>query len=222
MSLLILVAEDDPGVRMVVRDSLEIFGYAVITAEDGEQALSMIQQYRPHLLICDIDMPKKDGYQVVKEIRKFPLFRLLPVIFLTEHNKLADRVEGYKAGCDVYLPKPFETDELEAIIRNLLERSQIIHTELTIANTSHHNLLHNTDGDFLLEEEAENREQIALTDKEYRVLKFVIEGFSNINIGKELHLSHRTIEKYVSRLLKKTNTKNRAELVRLMLEKHLI
>ena len=104
----------------MVRDSLEIFGYSVITAEDGEQALSMIQQYRPHLLICNIDMPKKDGYELVKEIRKFPLFRLLPVIFLTEYNELADRVEGYKAGCDVYLAKPFETDELEAIVRNLL------------------------------------------------------------------------------------------------------
>lgn len=222
MSLLVLVAEDDPGVRMVVRDSLENFGYSVITAEDGEQALSMIQEYRPHLLICDIEMPKKDGYEVVKEIRKIPSFRLLPVIFLTEYNELADRVEGYKAGCDVYLPKPFEADELEAIVRNLLERSQIIHTEITAANTSYHNLSQSIEPSESLPEEDENAEHIILTEKEHQVLKFVIEGFSNINIGKELHLSHRTIEKYVSRLLRKTDTKNRAELIRFSLEHHLI
>ena len=221
MSLLILVAEDDPGVRIVVRDSLENFGYSVITAEDGEQALLMIQEYRPHLLICDIDMPKKDGYEVVKEIRKFPSFRLLPVIFLTEYNELANRVEGYKAGCDVYLPKPFEADELEAIIRNLLERSQIIHTEITVANTNYHNLPLNKDIE-ALPEENEDVEDITLTDKEHQVLKFVVEGFSNISIGKELHLSHRTIEKYVSRLLRKTDTKNRAELIRFAFEHHLL
>ena len=221
MSLLILVAEDDPGVRMLVRDSLENFGYAVITAEDGQQALLMIQEYRPHLLICDIDMPKKDGYEVVKEIRKFPSFRLLPVIFLTEYNELANRVEGYKAGCDVYLPKPFEADELEAIIRNLLERSQIIHTEITVANTNYHNLPLNKDIE-ALPEENEDVEDITLTDKEHQVLKFVVEGFSNISIGKELHLSHRTIEKYVSRLLRKTDTKNRAELIRFAFEHHLL
>ena len=70
--------------------------------------------------------------------------------------------------------------------------------------------------------EDEDTEQITLTQKEHQVLKFVIEGFSNINIGKELHLSHRTIEKYVSRLLRKTNTKNRAELIRFSLEHHLL
>lgn len=221
MSLLILIAEDDPGVRMMVRDSLENFGYSVITAEDGEQALSMIQQYRPHLLICDIDMPKRDGYELVKEIRKIPLFRLLPVIFLTEYNELAARVEGYKAGCDVYLAKPFETDELEAVIRNLLERSQVIHTEITVANSSYYNLPPNVDTDTLPGED-EDTEHIILTQKEHQVLRFVIEGFSNINIGKELHLSHRTIEKYVSRLLRKTDTRNRAELIRFSLENHLL
>ena len=108
MSLLILIAEDDPGVRMAVHGYLEAFGYSVIVAEDGEQALLMIQQYHPHLLISDINMPKKTGYDLVREIRKFPAFRLLPVIFLTEYDQVADRIQGYKVGCDVYLAKPLK------------------------------------------------------------------------------------------------------------------
>ncbi|VEP14721.1 Response regulator containing a CheY-like receiver domain and an HTH DNA-binding domain [Hyella patelloides LEGE 07179] len=221
MSLLILIAEDDPGVRMAVQGYLETFGYSVIMAEDGEQALSMIQHYRPHLLISDINMPKKNGYELVREIRKFPEFRLLPVIFLTEYDQVTDRVQGYKVGCDVYLAKPFEVEELEAVIRNLLERSQIIGTELIVANNQERNLASNTE-EITQEPSAENEVQLNLTDKEQQVLVFVVEGFSNIKIGKELHLSHRTIEKYVSRLLRKTDTKNRAELIRFALENHLL
>jgi DNA-binding NarL/FixJ family response regulator len=221
MSLLILIAEDDPGVRMAVHGYLETFGYSVIMAQDGEQALVMIQEYHPHLLISDINMPKKNGYELVKEIRKFPAFRLLPVIFLTEYDEVADRVKGYQVGCDVYLAKPFEVEELEAIIRNLLERSQIFHTELNLASNQYQNLPQNTEEiTHILGNKQE--EQLSLTEKEKQVLALVVRGFSNINIGKELHLSPRTIEKYVSRLLRKTDTKNRAELIRLALENNVV
>ena len=225
MSLLILIAEDDPGVRIAVQGHLETFGYSVIMAENGEEALLKIQQYRPHLLVSDINMPKKNGYDLVKEIRKFPEFRLLPVVFLTEYHQVADRVRGYGVGCDAYLAKPFEVAELEAVIRNLLERSQIINNELIAAQNyqphlSHHEHQHIPQDDREIIQN--NSHSLKLTNKEQQVLKLVARGFSNINIGRELHLSHRTIEKYVSRLLKKTNTKNRAELVRLVLEKHLI
>ena len=219
MSLLILIAEDDPGVRMAVCGSLEAFGYSVIVAENGEEALSMIHQYHPHLLISDINMPKKNGYDLVKEIRKFPTFRLLPVIFLTEYNEVTDRVQGYQVGCDVYLPKPFEVEELEAVIRNLLERSQNIHAELILANDRYRSIPQNIEKIPPIEVEEEH---IDLTDKERQVLGLVVKGFSNINIGKELHLSHRTIEKYVSRLLRKMDKKNRAELISFALEHHLI
>ena len=222
MSLLVLVAEDDPGVRMMIQGCLETFGYSVVLAEDGEQALLMIQQYHPHLLISDINMPKKNGYELIKEIRKFPAFRLLPVIFLTEYNEVADRVHGYQAGCDVYLAKPFEVEELEAIIRNLLERSQVIHTELTVANTNYRNLTSQEKNPDTQPEDREDEIHITLTEKERQVLTLVIQGFSNIDIGKEVHLSHRTIEKYVSRLFRKTDSKNRAELIRFTLENHLL
>ncbi|MGK7895085.1 MAG: response regulator [Xenococcus sp. (in: cyanobacteria)] len=221
MPLLILIAEDDPGIRIAIHDYLEISGYSVITAEDGEQALSLLEKYHPHLLISDINMPKHDGYQLVKQIRQLPEFRLLPVIFLTEYASVEQRIKGYKSGCDIYLPKPFEINELGAIIRNLLERSQIIGQELFSSRQKpqpepvkvNNNLEKYTN---LL------TEQIKFTNREQQVLNLLSQGFSNMDIGKQLHLSHRTIEKYVSGLLRKTETSNRAELIRLALENNLV
>ena len=221
MPLLILIAEDDPGIRLAVNDYLEMSGYSVIMAENGEKALLMVEKYHPHLLISDIKMPKKNGYELVKEIRQRPEFRLLPVIFLTEYGSKEERIMGYQAGCDIYLPKPFEMDELGAVIRNLLERSQIIHSEMRFSSGK--NILasskiekpnHSQVNDLI--------ESLELTPREQEVLVLVAKGYSNIDIGNHLHLSHRTIEKYVSRLLRKTDTNNRAELIRFSWEHHLV
>ena len=221
MPLLILIAEDDPGIRLAVHDYLEISGYSVITAEDGEQALSLLEKYHPHLVISDINMPKHDGYQLIKQIRQLPQFRLLPVIFLTEYAEIEQRIKGYQAGCDIYLPKPFEMSELGAIIRNLLERSQIINQELFSSIQKQQSepvkISENT-------EQSTNllADQLKFTKREQEVLNLLSQGFSNMDIGKQLHLSHRTIEKYVSGLLRKTETSNRAELIRLALENNLV
>ncbi|MDJ0573787.1 MAG: response regulator transcription factor [Xenococcaceae cyanobacterium MO_234.B1] len=221
MPLLILIAEDDPGIRLAVNDYLEMSGYSVIMAENGEKALLMVEKYHPHLLISDIKMPKKNGYELVKEIRQRPEFRLLPVIFLTEYGSKEERIMGYQAGCDIYLPKPFEMDELGAVIRNLLERSQIIHSEMRFSSGK--NILASS------KIEKPNHSQVRdlikslkLTPREQEVLVLVAKGYSNIDIGNHLHLSHRTIEKYVSRLLRKTDTNNRAELIRFSWEHHLV
>lgn len=228
MPLLILIAEDDPGIRLSVSDYLELSGYSVITAENGEVALSMLEKYHPHLLISDIKMPKKDGYELVKNIRQIPQYRLLPVILLTECKSTTERIQGYKRGCDIYLSKPFIMEELGAIIRNLLERSQIVHAELRfpqitenqIAPLNHFPLQHQSLSN--QPEAQKSQHQLELTPREKEVLKLLLDGHSNIEIGQELHLSHRTIEKYVSSLLRKSDTSNRIELIRMALEYNLI
>ena len=217
MPLLILIAEDDPGIRLSVHDYLEMSGYSVITAEDGKQALSMLEKYHPHLLISDIKMPEMDGYELVKRMRQIPRFRLLPVIFLTEFGSMKERVLGYQAGCDIYLPKPFEIEELRAVIRNLLERSQIIHSELRFSHSDYQEAAPNLERQNRLTS-TELNQQFNLTTREQEVLDLLIKGYSNIEIGNHLHLSHRTIEKYVSSLLRKTDSNNRFELIRLVLE----
>ncbi len=220
MPLLILIAEDDPGIRLAVNDYLEASGYSAIAAEDGNRALLMLEKYRPHLLICDIKMPGKDGYELVRNIRQLPEFRLLPVIFLTGYKDTQDRIRGYQVGCDVYLPKPFEMEELGAVIRNLLERSQIIHSELRFSNGNHH-ISEISSGDSERLNCINTTEKLDLTKREQEVLSFLMNGCSNIEIGNKLHLSHRTIEKYVSSLLRKTEKNNRSELIRFALEHHL-
>ena len=130
MYLPILMVDDDPNICSLVKDYLESKGYAVLTAGNGVEAMRLMMFHHPHLLICDIKMPQKNGYRLLSELRQLPEFRLLPVILLTELDDSESRIQGYEVGCDVYLPKPFDLAELLAIVRNLLERSQMIHHEL--------------------------------------------------------------------------------------------
>ncbi|MBF2020693.1 MAG: response regulator transcription factor [Hydrococcus sp. C42_A2020_068] len=222
MPLLILIADDDPGIRLAVKDYLELAGYSVITAQNGREALFLLETYHPYLLVSDIKMPGKDGYDLVKQVRQRPEFRLLPVIFLTERNTTEERIIGYQAGCDVYLPKPFAMEELGAVIRNLLERSQMIQSERQFSDRqSKPKPLQAQEGS----EQVPCVEQppsFKFTQREEQVLILLTKGHSNAEIGNELHLSPRTIEKYVSSLLRKTETSNRAELVRFALEHHLV
>jgi DNA-binding NarL/FixJ family response regulator len=160
-------------------------------------------------------MPKKDGYSLVRHLRQQPEFRLLPVVFLTERGSTEERIQGYQVGCDVYLPKPFEMDELQAVVRNLLERSQMIQSEWRFSEQK------STVSD--ASKPSSDLSNIpALTEREIEVLEWLAGGLSNSEIGNKLHLSPRTIEKHVSSLLRKTETNNRAELVRFALEHHLI
>lgn len=215
MPLLILIADDDPGIRLAVKDYLELAGYSVLTAQNGQEALDLLESYHPHLLISDIKMPRKDGYQLVLQVRQRPQFRLLPVIFLTERGSTQERIRGYQAGCDIYLPKPFEMEELGAVIRSLLERSQIIQAEWQYREKE---LSRQDVGEPGFEESF----VLDLTGREQDVLNLLTQGLSNVEIGQTLHLSPRTIEKYVSSLLRKTTTSNRAELVRFSLDHHLV
>lgn len=230
MPLTILVADDNLGTRLSVSDYLEMSGYAVVAAEDGHQALSMIESYHPHVLVTDINMPRMDGYELVRQVRQKPAFRLLPVVFLTERTTTEERIRGYRSGCDVYLPKPFEMQELGAVIRNLLERSQMIQAELRISAPSLTRTPVHTIGsasaykvDPIQQQAiAPKPNSINLTNREQQVLDLVTTGLPNAEIGHKLHLSPRTVEKYVSSLLRKTETNNRAELVRFALENNLV
>lgn len=220
MPLTILVADDDPGTRLSISDYLELSGYLVVSAEDGRKALAMVDQYQPHLIVTDITMPQMDGYELVRQVRRQPAFRLLPVIFLTARTNTQERILGYQLGCDAYLPKPFDLEELGAVIRNLLERVQMIQLEWRMRSPTPE-----------IESQQQPAEQprssaiataLDLTPREWEVLDLLTDGLSNSQIGDRLHLSSRTVEKYVSSLLRKTETNNRAELVRFAMEHHLV
>ena len=222
MPLMILVADDDVGTRLSISDYLELSGYSVVTAENGQEALALVDEYQPHLIVTDITMPRMDGYELVRRVRQKQEFRLLPVIFLTARTHIQERIRGYQLGCDLYLPKPFDLDELGAVVRNLLERSQMIQTEMIHAERR------SRSQEAELPAEKTNSatkfaatpalSTVSLTEREQEVLQLLADGLSNIQIGHRLHLSPRTVEKHVSSLLRKTETNNRAELVRFVME----
>jgi DNA-binding NarL/FixJ family response regulator len=216
MPLTILVADDDPGTRLSISDYLEASGYSVVSAENGVEAFGMVEVYQPHLIVTDITMPQMDGYELIRQVRRRPSLRLLPVVFLTGRTDTKERVLGYQLGCDMYLAKPFELAELRAVIRNLLERSQMIESEWRSRVQA-------------VQPDATTKifapptlMGTGLTDRERDVLHLLSGGQSNVQIGEKLHLSSRTIEKYVSSLLRKTGTSNRAELVRFAMDHHLV
>ncbi|MFO7029337.1 DNA-binding response regulator [Limnospira fusiformis CCALA 023] len=221
MPLTLLVVDDDLGTRLSISDYLEMSGYMVISATNGQEALELVEKHQPHLIVTDIAMPEMDGFELVKRVRSQPIFRLLPVIFLTAHTSTEERIRGYQLGCDNYLPKPFELEELGVVIRSLLERSQLIEAEWRSRINeplSNHTSPSHKRHHF----QSVSTTNIHLTEREQQVLNLLTEGLSNIKIGDSLHLSSRTVEKYVSSLLRKTDSSNRAELVRFALENDLI
>lgn len=220
MPFKILVVDDDLGTRVSISDYLELSGYKVITANDGQEGLVMVNKHHPDLIVTDIVMPRMNGYELVRRVRQQAQFKLLPVILLTARTQTQERILGYQSGCDLYLPKPFELEELAAAISNLLERSRIIQSEYQLSLQE--NL---KKADFSSETHFSNDQRIlyeSLTTREQEVLELLTHGLSNAEIGYRLHLSPRTVEKYVSSLLRKTNTSNRAELVRFAMEHHLV
>ncbi|NEP42566.1 MAG: response regulator transcription factor [Okeania sp. SIO2H7] len=232
MPLTILVADDDLGTRLSVSDYLEMLGYSVIAAENGQQALALVEQYQPHLIVTDIAMPEMDGYEFVRRVRVRPEFRLLPVIFLTARTSTQERIRGYQLGCDNYLPKPFELEELGAVIRSLLERyahfaqTASVPSLSSVEASDRYSLSDGTGATEFLVGSSTTRTSVAdsfnFTPREQEVLNLLTDGLSNARIGDSLHLSPRTIEKYVSNLLRKTDTNNRSELVRFAIEHRLV
>ncbi|MBO0349622.1 response regulator transcription factor [Phormidium pseudopriestleyi FRX01] len=237
MPLTILIVDDDPAIRLSICHYLEQCGYSAIAAQNGQEGLLKLEEFQPQLLVTDIIMPEMDGYELVKRVRQKPALRLLPVIFLTARTSTPERILGYQLGCDLYLPKPFDLEELGAVIRNLLERSQLIQSQWRFNSDDSPSPPAEppkkppSSGDSLPASfnpgttglTAQKSEfAISLTPRERDVLDLLAEGLSNAQIGANLHLSPRTVEKYVSALLRKTETSNRAGLLRFAIEHHLV
>lgn len=226
MPLTILVADDDLGTRLSISDYLDLSGYNVITVDNGLDALTMVEKFHPDLMVTDIMMPRMNGYELVRRVRQLSAFRLLPVILLTARIKTQERILGYQSGCDLYLPKPFELEEISAAIRNLLERSQIIQSEYCFSHQEEINVNSYTKvkkSNISVSTQVQNTQILTeLTTREQEVLELLTHGLSNAEIGNHLHLSPRTVEKYVSSLLRKTGTSNRAELVRFAIKHNLV
>jgi len=205
MSRRLLIVDDEPNLLIAVAAVLRDEGFDVKTARNGREALVMIAQDPPDLIVSDVRMPGMDGYELARRLRTTANFALIPIVFLSAKDETKDRVEGFRSGVDVYLTKPFEPDELIAVIRAILQRVERTHS--TIARLVGNDLPEETV--FVRDEE--------LTDAEWRVAEAVARGLSNKEIAAELNLSVRTIENHVSNILAKKQFGNRVEIARLVL-----
>jgi two-component system sensor histidine kinase/response regulator len=119
----ILVVEDNEDMLNGIRDILEMSGYQVITAVDGQEALAWMQQHRPDLIISDIMMPQMDGYELFSAVRANPKWLRVPFVFLTAKDQRLDVRLGKQLGADDYLTKPFEPEDLIVVVEAKLERA---------------------------------------------------------------------------------------------------
>lgn len=119
----ILIIDDEPDIRDVLKITLECEGYEVIEAVDGVDGLEKVHKKSPDLVILDYKMPKMDGHEVCQILKKDILLRHMPIIMLTGKGETQDKVKGINAGADDYIVKPFEPMELVARIKMILRRS---------------------------------------------------------------------------------------------------
>jgi DNA-binding NarL/FixJ family response regulator len=201
----LLLIDDDPNLILLVKDYLEFRGYDVITAENGREALEILESSTPDMIICDVMMPEMDGYSLVSTIRSEPKTSWIPVLFLSAKGQSQDRVKGLNIGADVYMVKPFEPEELVAQVESSLKQAS--------------RLIQHKDGKGGMDgPKIQVPFDVELTPTELRVVQYVARGMANREIADELNVSQRTIESHVSNMLGKTGLHNRTELARWALE----
>lgn len=204
MSKRLLIVDDEPNLLRAVAAVLRGEGFDVSTARNGRDALNYISREQPDLIVSDVRMPGMDGFQLARRLRSADNFSLIPIVFLSAKDQTADRVEGFRSGVDAYVAKPFEPDELVAVIRSILARVERTHSTIArlVGNAAEEEV-------FDLDED--------LTDAEWRVAKEVAVGLSNKEIAAKLDISVRTVENHISHILAKKSFSNRVEIARYLL-----
>jgi DNA-binding NarL/FixJ family response regulator len=207
MSKRLLVVDDEPNLLRAVAACLKAEAYDVSTARSGREALLQLAEAVPDLVVSDIRMPGMDGYQLARQLRGSPRTALVPIVFLTAKDETADRIVGFRAGIDAYLTKPFEPEELIAVVNGILTRVERTHSQ--IARLVDSSIVADQPVTFQDEE---------LTEAEDRVALAVSRGLSNKEIAAELEISVRTVENHISHILDKKGFSNRVEIARHVLE----
>jgi len=201
----ILLVEDDPSLGFVIQDTLSVAGYKVHLSRDGKEGLKQFNAHGYDLCILDVMMPKKDGFELARDIRKID--QQVPIVFLTAKSMTEDKVEGFRSGGDDYITKPFSNEEfllrLEAILRrNNLTNGNDKTDEFEIGtytfNPDNYEL---RSGDFLK----------VLTKKEAGILKILCEQknqvierelITNLVWGDDSYFVGRSLDVFITKLRK--------------------
>ena len=212
----VLVVEDEDALSALLQYNLDKEGYAVTVAGDGEEALVLIDEQLPDLIVLDWMLPKVSGVEVCRRLRARPETRNLPIIMLTARGEESDRIRGLDTGADDYVIKPFSMSELAARIRAVLRRIRPGLAE----DRLHH-------GDIVVDRAAHRvrraDKEIHLGPTEFRLLDYLMQHpgrvFSREQLldavwGSEVYVEARTVDVHIGRLRKALNRDLTADPIR--------
>ena len=199
-----LLVEDESALVELIRYNLEKEGYEIASATDGEEALVMIDERQPDILLLDWMLPKLAGIEVCRRIRSRPSTRNLPIIMLTAKAEESDRIRGLDTGADDYLTKPFSISELTARIRAVMRRIRpaLAEDRVDIGNISVDRSAHRV---------TRNEIEVHLGPTEFRLLDYFIQHpgrvFSREQLldavwGSDVYVETRTVDVHIGRLRK--------------------
>ncbi len=195
----ILIIEDDNHLRANMALILSMEGYRVTVANNGATGLAMLRRNRPDMILCDILLPKKNGFEVFEAIKSNPFLAKTPFLFISALNEPQQIRQGMVMGADDYLGKPFSREELIAAVAARLDRFAAL------------GLVGSEDGiDAMADSEKRLRQ---ITRREREVLILVASGFTSKAIAAALEISYRTVEVHRSKLMKKLGVTNATGLV---------
>ncbi|HEY5009463.1 MAG TPA: phosphate regulon transcriptional regulator PhoB [Caulobacteraceae bacterium] len=203
----VLVVEDEDALSALLQYNLDKEGYAVTVAADGEEALVLIDEQMPDLIVLDWMLPKVSGVEICRRLRARPETRNLPIIMLTARGEESDRIRGLDTGADDYVIKPFSMSELAARIRAVLRRIRPGLAE----DRLHH-------GDIVVDRAAHRvrraEKEIHLGPTEFRLLDYLMQHpgrvFSREQLldavwGSDVYVEARTVDVHIGRLRKALN-----------------
>jgi DNA-binding response OmpR family regulator len=214
-SVSILLVEDDPSLGFVIQDTLSEAGYRVHLCRDGKEGLRQFNAHGYDLCILDVMMPKKDGFDLARDIRK--LDQNVPIVFLTAKSMTEDKVEGFRSGGDDYITKPFSNEEfllrLEAILRRNKLKEEAVEPEIyQIGSYSFNPENYELKSD---------RFSKVLTKKEAGILKILCEQkgrvierelITNLIWGDDSYFVGRSLDVFITKLRKYLSQDNRVSI----------
>jgi DNA-binding NarL/FixJ family response regulator len=225
----VIVVDDEEPIRKAVGQLLYDKGYQVTACADGSTALNVAlsrdpkrntPKLVPDCIVTDIRMPKMDGIELLKRIRADETLLEVPVVLVTAKGMSQDRIDGYDSGADSYLTKPFDPDELVAIVDNVIERHETLNgAKIQVDDLKRDlgeikNLLLEEGGGGVGVNGFVEQTNVFLAPDEREVLELLCGGLMTKEIAAETGLSKRRVEQLLTRMFRKTDAKNRTELVR--------
>ncbi|MFW6140823.1 MAG: response regulator transcription factor [Acidobacteriota bacterium] len=201
----VLIVEDDIGILESLKDEFESYGWTVFSAQDGEKGLTLARKKNPELIILDLMLPVKDGYEVCRELRNEG--NKTPIIMLTAKDQELDKVLGLELGADDYVTKPFSLRELMARVKAISRRTSDRKKELD------RYVFDEIELDFKKYEAIKKGKKLKLTPLQFQLLKLLIQHKGEVLTRNELldeiwgknnvWISHRTIDSHVANIRRK-------------------